>query len=68
MNKFRHTQFVSAVVFVLMAASIKFDHNGVQWMWKDTPVVGAVLAGVSLAFWLYSVRRVVREHRGESRG
>ena len=51
MNTFRNTQFVSAVVFLLMAGSFTFDSNGVQWMWKDTPAVGAILAAVSLVFW-----------------
>jgi len=67
-NTFRNSQFVSAVVFLLMAASFAFDNNGVQWMWKDTPVVGAILAGVSLVFWGFFARRAVRGHRSESRG
>ena len=31
MNIFRNTQFVSAVVFLLMAVSFTFDDNGVWW-------------------------------------
>ncbi len=68
MNTFRNPQFVSAVVFLLMAASFTFDGNGVQWMWKDTPAVGAVSAAVSLVFWGFFARRAAKNHRGEIRG
>lgn len=68
MNKFRNAQFVSAVVFLLTAASFTFDNNGVQWMWKETPVLGAILAAVSLAFWGSFVRTAVKGSRSELRG
>lgn len=67
MNRFRNAQFVSAVVFLLMAAAFTFDSDGVQWMWEDTPVVGAILAAVSLVFWGFFARRVAKGHRSESR-
>lgn len=68
MDKFRNGQFVSAVVFLLTAASFTFDNHGIQWMWKDNPVLGAILAAVSLAFWVSFARRTLKDPRGEIRG
>lgn len=51
MKTFRNTQFVSAVVFLLLAVSFTLGNDGVQWIWKETPVVGAISAAVSFVFW-----------------
>jgi hypothetical protein len=61
----RH-ELVSAVVFLLSAAAFTFDGDGMHWMWKDTPIVGAVLAAVSLAFWAFFAVRLIRSRRGRT--
>lgn len=68
MNKIRNTQFVSAVVFLLMAASFTFNGDSVQWMWKDNPIVAAILVTVSLVFWVFFALRATKTHRSESQG
>lgn len=60
---FRNSQFVSAVVFLLLAVSFTFDDNGVWWTWRNTPIVGAILAAVSLVFWMFFARRAMKVHR-----
>lgn len=67
MNRVRNAQLVSAIVFLLMAVAFTFDSDGIQWMWKDTPVLGAILAAVSLVFWGFFVHRAVNGSRSESR-
>ena len=68
MNRVRSTQFVSAVVFLFLAASFTFDGDGVQWMWKDNPIVAAILVAVSLVFWVFFVLRATKSKRSESHG
>lgn len=63
MNRIRNTQFVSAVVFLLMAVSFTFDGDSVQWMWKNSPIVGAILVAVSLVFWVFFALSVTRTRR-----
>jgi hypothetical protein len=63
---FRNAQFVSAVVFLLMAVSFTFGDNGVWWTWSNTPVVGAILVAVSLVFWVLFARRAMKVHRSRS--
>lgn len=53
----RSYQFVFGVLFLLWAAAFTFGDAGVHWMWRDTPVVGAVLLAVSIFFWVLLARK-----------
>lgn len=66
MKRFRNAQFVFAIVFLLAAASFTFGNEGAQWMWKDTPIVGAILAVLSFFFWVLFAWKATKSHRRDS--
>lgn len=62
MKQFRNAQFVAAIVFLLAAVSFTFGNEGAKWMWRDTPVVGASLAVVSVFFWVLFAWQATKSH------
>ncbi|GAB1471461.1 hypothetical protein MASR2M66_23390 [Chloroflexota bacterium] len=45
-----------AIVFTLSTVSVKFDANGIQWMWADSPIVAVVFLAVGVLMWVNYVR------------
>ncbi len=62
----RTYQFTWGVLFFLFAASFTFGAGGVHWMWRDTPVVGAILLAVSIFFWVLLARAARRRGRSHT--
>ncbi len=65
MSFIRTYQFSWGVLFLFFAAAFTFGDGGLHWMWRDTPVVGAVLLALSIFFWVLLVREVRRRGRSD---
>ncbi len=63
MKKIRNAQLFSAVVFLLTAVAFLFGDSDIQWAWRDNPIVGVILAAVSLVFWGFFAWSVIRIRR-----
>lgn len=52
--------FIPAVLFLLGAASFRFDDDGVVWLWSGRAVIGVVLLTCSAVMWVLLVRGLRR--------
>jgi|APMI01.1.fsa_nt_gi hypothetical protein len=53
----RSSFFVPAVVFTLSVFAVRLG-DPVVWMWRDQPIVGVLLLGAAVVFWLLVLRQV----------
>ena len=54
-----------AIVFILLAASFRFDSHGIQWMWLDSPFIGGIFLAIG-GWFTYLYRHTIKKLKGSN--